>query len=76
MFLNTARVAEQVPQFLDLTHGEAKTITISIGQKLAGWPLDFPAADRNRLAAPKTPISIAPSLTVLSSSIPRKGHRM
>ena len=44
--------------------GEAKKITISIGQKFAGWPLDFPAADRNRLAAPKTPISIATPLTV------------
>ena len=42
--------------------GEAKKITISIGQKFAGWPLDFPAADRNRLAAPKTPISIATPL--------------
>ena len=41
-----------------------RKITIYIGQKLAGWPLDFPAADRNRLAAPKTPISIARSLTV------------
>ena len=39
-------------------------ITISIRQKFAGWPLDFPAADRNRLAAPKPPISIARSLTV------------
>ena len=35
--------------------GEAKKITISIGQKFAGWPLDFPAADRNPAGCAKNP---------------------
>ena len=33
-------------------------------QKLAGWPVNFPSRDRNRLAGPQRPISIATPLTV------------
>ena len=40
--------------------------SISDTQKLAGWLLDFPARDRNRLAGRQTPISIATPRTVLS----------
>ena len=46
--------------------GEEKYASFSAArQKLAGWPVNFPSRDRNRLAGSQRPISIATPLTVL-----------